>query len=484
MSRILSNLALVALLGGCAAADYQLNETDEPVDPIVVGDTLVLEVSPGREIDDDGTVRAVAATVPTVSFDESMEVDLLRPFTLPGFVTGSTPNPQNRAEVPGTEGPVLASLVFRAPGVSGASLASTASDGTFEVALVDSVYQVTVAPEDPRVAMSTFTLDSPGGLDAIDLELGPGVPVWGRVFEGGTPYADAEVTLISNTGSRGATALTDADGWYEIRAQPGVYTVRTFGIGDGFDPQISAIVTVGEQGLRYDFDYPDLALQTIQARALRPNGTPLALVPYRLRASSLDDFGPEARVEITGVADTLGNIVTRAVRGSYTLEILPDLDLTGLRVTEFEVGAPVDLGDLELAPLATFTGAAIDPFGLPVANAQVRCTELGFGGRTWSTFTSDLGRFSLDAAATSVSCAISPPGDRTDLALTRVTLDPSSAENVVEFLRGRVLEGVVRFEGQPEDLALVEVRDTAGRVWGSTLTDRNGRFSVRVQFPQ
>jgi len=477
----------LALLGLTGCAEYNISAELNPVEPLPVldGDALVLEITPDREFEADGSTRVLAGSVPDPSFDTPILVELQRPFTVPGLVMGQLLNPENRAELPASGGPVQGVISLRTSVLPGSARVATDFDGVFEVPLISSDYQITVAPDDPSMPMSTFTQAVDVDLESLDLVLDQGVPIWGQVFENGAPYVDAQVRAVAATGLVGAPVFTDSQGWYEIRVQPGTYTIRTDGIGDGFDPRLTTVVQVGEQGLRFDFTYPEIELHTVQARVLAPDGDPVAFVPFRLRANSLYDYGSGAQVEITGFSDSLGNIVTRAVRGAYTLEVLADVDseVTSRRVSDFPVETPTDLGDIRLQDLASIGGSVVDPFGGAVANAQVRCTEVGFQGRSWSGFTSDLGFFSLIAADSPLSCAVSP-GARDDLALTRVDIEPGQTDVRVELRRGRPIEGEVRFEGDPESLALVEVRDATGRVWGSGLTDDNGRFSIRVEFPQ
>ncbi|MCB9676848.1 MAG: carboxypeptidase regulatory-like domain-containing protein [Alphaproteobacteria bacterium] len=479
------SIALLALVG---CAEYSLNdaprEVVDPTPPPIETDTLVLQVFPGKQTDSDGTVRAVPASVDDPPYEQPIAVELLRPFTIPGAVSGQVVNPTNRADLPSSDGAVRASLSFRTASLPGTQITSTDVDGLFEVALVSAEYQVTIAPEDPRMPMTTQTVLATSELELLDLGLDQGVPIWGRVFEDGAPYGNAEVVVLSSTGVEGATDVTDPEGWFEIRVQPGVYTVRTRGIGDGLDPVLSDVVAVGPSGARHDFEYPEIELHTVQARAVDPTGDGLSFVPYRLRASTLDAYGTNARVDIEGLSDSQGNIVTRAVAGSYTLEILPSRDLTSRRLSDVVVEAPIDLGDVVLPDLTRITGLVVDPSGVPMPDAQVRCTEVGFAGRSWSAFTRTDGRFEMIAADSPLSCAASPPGSRDDVALTRFQVTPEDQDVVVQYAIGRPIEGTVQFEGEPEEFALLEIRDQTGRVWGTGLTDDDGRFSVRVQYPQ
>ncbi len=483
--------AVLVALAGCSENSLNAAEArDQPAVPVetdVNGDLLTLVVTPGRQTTDDGEVRAVQASLPDPDFDELAEVELLRPFLTGGVVVGSDITPENdRADLPFAATSVPARLSFRSPLVASSVRTSSDLDGVFDVSLVPEEYRVTIAPEDPQIPLTTITLDTFDLPEIVEIELDQGVPAWGRVLENGEPIADAEVVAVSTSGIASAVAHTDEDGWYEVRVSPDTYTIRTSGRGDGFDPTLSRSVTIAELGVRQDFDYTPRDLNTLQARAVDASGDGLPLTPWRLRATSLEGYGSEARVEITGVADTQGNIVTQAVPGTYTLELLAQVGdaRSSRRVTDIQIDSTTTLGDVELRPLVSRSGFAVDPSGNGVPDATVRCTEIGFSNRSWSGFTDPFGAYEIQAGDGPLTCFVSPPGHRDDLALTRVETDPDVPETVTVFEQGRVLNGRVSFEGDPENLALVELRDATGRVWATGLTNSDGEFEVRVQFPQ
>jgi hypothetical protein len=483
-------LLAIALVAGCA--EYSIGAdapraVGPPDETDVNGDLLTLVVTPGTATTPEGEVRAVQASVPDPDFDTFTEVELLRPFLTGGAILGADITPENeRADLPSAPASVPARLSFRSPAVASSVRTSSDLDGLFDIALVPEEYRVTIAPDDPLIPITTVSIDTFDVPAFIEFELDQGVPVWGRVLEDGIPVADAEVIAVATSGIESAVAHTDSEGWYEIRVAPDTYTIRTSGRGDGFDPRLSRSTTVDELGSRQDFEYAARDLNTLQARAVDSSGDGLPFTPWRLRANTLDDYGSEARVELTGVADSQGNIVTQAIPGTYTLELLADVGeaRSSRRVADIRIDSTTILGDVELRPLTTIRGFAVDPSGARVSDASVRCTEVGFANRSWSGFTDEVGAYEIQAGDGGLTCILSPPGERDDLALTRVEMSPDVPEPVTVFAQGRLLEGRVVFEGEPEELALIELRDVSGRVWATGLSDADGRFAVRVQFPQ
>lgn len=482
---MISLLALLML--GCAEYTLADRIDDAPVDPIVDAQSLALVVTPSVDlVAEDGTARKLPVFLQDPVFDEPITVDLPRPFALLGTVRASAPTPGYRASIPGSDGPTHATLHLRTAGLPGVSRAVTGEAGEFGIAAVEASYSVTVTPDDPELPITSFMSDLAAG-QSLDVVLEGGVPLWGRVTDGGEPMPGALVHARTIDGIAGPTAVTDEDGWYHLRVAPGDYSVSTSGSGDGFDPVLTeGPGAVGVNGRRQDFAYVGASLHDVTARVVGPNGGGIGALDFRMRALELFDYPEGAAAEITGTADSRGNIVTQVAAGVWVLDLLPDREhaLTALRVDEITIDEDLELGVLPLAALTRFRGTVVDAAGLVVPDALIACREVGFRGRTWSGFADVNGRFAFDVGSRPASCDVTPPEVRTDLALTRASVDPAASNVRLVLLRGAPLFGEVRFDDRPEPFALVEVQDAAGLVWGSALTDERGEFSLRVNHPQ
>lgn len=486
MTRLPLSILLLGLAGcaaGCAA-DYSLAGLPDTGDlPPDLGEgPLRVLVTPTDAIDADGSARVLPTLLGNPDLERPLAIDLVRPYRLTGTLTVGLPTPSYRAEVPSTDGAYSGRLFLRTPGLPGQVRAATETDGAFAVDVIEGAYTVTLVPDDPMAPMGSFALDVVEGL-VLDQHVQAGLPLYGQVTLAGSPLAGAQVHVETPEGVQGPVATTDADGWYQLNVQPGTWVLRTDGSGDGFDPVLTAPpVAVSTQAVRRDFAYPPRVLHDLAVRVLGPNGQAASGLDFRLRASTLDAFADGAAAEILGNADSRGNIVSRAATGTWVLDLLPGRDdpWTAVRVGPFEIGADVTLPDVTLEPLTLLEGTVIDAVGNGVGGVQVACTEVGFRNRTWSTFTTELGRFELDTTQGSQSCAATPPPGRPDLALTRATTTPSDDRFVLPLATGTPVEGIVTTEGEPEPFALVEIQDLSGRVWASALTDDRGEFAMRL----
>jgi len=349
-------------------------------------------------------------------------------------------------------------------------------------------YQVTVVPDDPRQPLTSFPWSSDDGLN-LDLE--PGGSIFGRVLANGLPLADSAVQLIDAAGVRSAIATSDRNGFYELAAAPGVYTVESIGRSFGEEP-VLAIVDVdhGETATRLDIDYPDLTDVLLDARVVDADGEPLEGITVRFESIVVDGLeGQLASYVVDKVSDEGGAVLARVPAGTYDVRALPPARTNGARHTPVQVLAvradqDVDLGVLSLPPAVEVEGTVADGGETRLPGAVVACREDGYGQRSWSTVTNDEGRFGLQLPKVPVTCAVSPPADRTDLALTRRGFDPADTTSPTLQLRsGLPVSGVVLRDGEPEGFVVVEVRDDAGELLGSALSDEDGAWQLQLPTP-
>lgn len=504
-SALLALSGLVGLLTACSAGSRSsevratVNDPFPPAEEQDVG--LRIDVLPSdlRLPDAEATgfrvlpqtsrplgLRALAGATVDVG-----AIDLRVPQLQTGAVTGFRFNPQIVA-LPGSDTPVVGTVTMRQPGTLQSYAARTDDAGAFALWLVpQEVYRFEIVPDDPLLPAWSTTL--PVGARTVDqqVDLGAGVPVFGRVTTGRGALVGARVHVVDAEGLVSASAVTDVYGLYQVRVSPGTWTVVTEGRERGEDPTLTtAPVTVGDAGAEVDLAYPTVLSQVlVEGRVSSEGGARVPGALVRLTSEALEGFeGLDARWTADVPTADNGTFLARAVPGRYTVEILPPAvdegpDYTPVRFEGVQLTQnSTDLGEVALARLIPVDGRVVDPFEDRVPNAIVSCAERGFDGRGWSTYTEDGGRFSLELPAVPLDCTVEPPGDRPDLAPMRVSLDPAQQPTPrLQLSGGQLVEGVVRFEGEPEPFALVEVRDLDDALLGVGFTDEEtGRFSVRV----
>lgn len=480
MIKPLLTLALV----GCSAESALLDNVEVGTSPdeATVPESYQLVVYPAVERDNEGRIRAFPVRLPTVDFRSSNDVQLQRPVEIPGSVTGLNATPRPRASLPGSVGPVDATVTFRGEEALEDHRSQTDEDGFFTAFVAPGAHEVFVRPASPLVPPTSFAYDvSSGSVAELSIDLRDHTPIWGRVTRGDQPLVDAPVRLVFADGTLGPEVHTDADGWYELRVTEGMNVgLRTRGSGNGIDPMLErAVAPIGPEGLRHDFAYASLPLHTVAGRALTTQQQPLSGVAYRVTSTTLFDY-PDGRVDLTGFTDTNGNVTTRLLAGEYTLSLLMERDqvLTSLE-TPLLVQDDVDLGVLRIEGLASIRGTVGDGYGGVIQGATVSCREVGFLQRSWTTNTGEAGEYNLAVAAGRLLCSASSgdPG----LATSRETFDPRNGSELhFELTAGARITGVVTFEDEPEELALIEVIDGDGNVWGSTLSDEDGAYELRL----
>jgi len=346
-------------------------------------------------------------------------------------------------------------------------------------------YRVTVIPDDPRQPLTSFVWNAS---DELDLDLDPSGSVFGRVLVGDVPLADASVELVDDAGVGSSVATTDGNGFYEIAAAPGTYTVRSLGRSFGEEPTLAVLdVAHGDGSTRLDVLYPPLVDVLVDARVVDAGGEPLSGITVRFESIVLDGLeGRSASFTTDKLTDEGGGILGRLPSGTYDVLVLPPARSGGARHTPIQLDAvrldaDADLGLLELDGAADVEGTVADGGQTRLDGAVVSCREDGYGGRSWSTVTNEEGRFGLQLPMIPVVCAVSPPADRTDLALTRRGFDPADTTSPTLQLRGGLpVSGTVLRDGEPEGLVVVEIRDDAGELMGSALTDEEGSWQIQL----
>lgn len=432
---------------------------------------------------------------------DGAETDLVLdpPVRFDGTVAAYDTSPYRDAGLPGVGGLLSGALVSvrraasvqSANDVTGAATADLAEVGAFHLVLPpDASYVVSYVPNDPELPFRSEPLALLEDA-TVAVDLGAGAAVWGTVTDAdGVPLVGVAVRAVANDGLEGAPALTDAEGDYLLRVEPGAWTIRSEGRSTGRDPVLVEAVTVPAEGRAVDFTYASLDLVSIGGRVVDDRGQGLTSVRVHLKSTALDGY-EDASYDVEVLTNRDGNFDTRALRGAYEVEVVPEreLELSATTLTDVVVAdAFEDLGETVLPSFAQVLGAVLDGNGQAVRGAVVSLREVGYDGRTWSVTSDDNGTFTLMAPRTAVQARIAPPPDRSDLANTRIAFEPSSETAPVFVLSegvaysGTVLAADADGNDQPVPFAVVELVDDHGDRWGAALTDDRGEYAVRVDW--
>ncbi len=500
MSRFIPWLVLACACGGGAGSDALGIEV--PGDELTaVPQGLVLlsvDVYPAevRSETDSTAFRALPQTlIPTdLEVADTMDVgrvNLPAPRVLSGVVTGETVNPFISADLPGDSGPIAAGIFVRRQGTVQSYATRTESDGSFASWVVPaSEYQFAVVPDDPMVPMLSQELPVGANTVAQDVDLGIGVPIYGRIGTASGAMQNGRVHVVDERGFVSASAIANSFGLYQLRVQPGTFDVVSEGRQGGGDPiLVERAMVVGDDGLNVDFEYPtDLDQILVEGEVTASLGPSPNSVVVRFTAESLEGFADgEGRWTWETVAGRQnGRYLDRMLPGVYTVEYIPPTvddgpDFTPVRLVGVDLRSTVVLPTVELLPLVAVEGSVVSQGSAPLAGAQISCSEIGFDGRSWYASTDEEGHFDLDLPGVPVSCIVAPPGTAPGLASARVEIDPAlnTTPTIVLDLGRRVI-GEVTVSGTPETFALVEVRNARGELLGVGLTDEDGEFSVPV----
>ncbi len=442
------------------------------------------------------TLLPQSRILPDIPTDEAFDAGVLTlddPIELTGTVTApgrATVRPA--ASLPGEE--TIVGLPATVRIVESGTLhdyrgASDADGAVTMFVMPGNAYRVTVVPDDPRQPLSAFTWRSD---DPLPLDLDSGSSVYGRVLIGGVALADAQVVLVDEAGATSTAASSDSNGFYELRAQPGTYSVRCLGRSFGEEPELSFVdvEVTADAPTRLDLEYPAVAAMLVDARVVDDDGEPLEGITIRLEALVLDGLeGRVASYVSEKTTDEGGGVLARVPAGVYDVLVLPPPRTGGARLTPVKLDAvridsDTDLGVLALEDGVDVAGTVSDGGEVRLPGAVVACREEGFGQRAWSAVTNENGRFDLDLPRIPVRCTVTPPADRTDLALTRRSFDPADTpEPTLRMGGGLPAFGQVLRDDEPEAFVVVEVRDRDGELMGSALTDEEGSWQIQLPAP-
>jgi hypothetical protein len=418
---------------------------------------------------------------------DSLTIDILPSVSVSGQLVGYSATPYG-AEVPGADETPVDGLVsmIRLGTIAGGSV-STDINGRFSLQVPPSSgYRLSAVPAEDHVlpffVETDTSIEKETDLGVIDL--GYGNPVYGRVTaDNGDSIRGASVQLLSaDSGVMGPRSLTDENGHFILRAQPGEYTVVVSGVIGQAIPTIRIpIEVVEDEGTEVDISVGSISTTAVYGQLFGPKLT-TAQRDVRIRFTSEQLNDSEGSLEIVTETDGDGVFNRSLLAGTWVAELIPpfDSDLAPLQMT-FTVSdgeSMVNLGEIALPELVTFRSVAMDPSGNPVPGVAVNARELGFDGFIRSTTTDPDGWFELAVAPHPMALMLVPPGQ--DLAVTHVMVDPVTDKGSVAMSRGDIVEGRITSGGIGVPFSLLEIRDSGGLLYATSLSDSDGYFSVRM----
>lgn len=422
---------------------------------------------------------------------EALAVELARTTVYPGVVRGFRVNPYADIGVPGEPNvPVQARVEARVEeGISGARL-STDAEGRFSMALPEGLrFQVAIIPEDPaRLPFLVLPTADISRSWVNEITLDYGVPIYGRILlaDGSPPPSATTVALYDPlAGVSGAPVLVDPDGYYQVRATPGeVSLLIDDDDGTGIIPRLQVDVTVeADTPLRRDVTIGTLSAARVRGQVFDEAGRALADAELRFRALALDgvpyptDF--VRRTETDG-----GGVFNRDLAwGSWEVEVIPPYE-SGGNATPQRFTLEVDRGDVVVPDVTLEPPAAVDATvygvdGEPLPGVIVSFTELGYKSWSWTAISDSAGRIALDVPRGPLQITLSPPNG--DAAITTLSAEGPGSLPRLGLRSGQLVDGAVTVDDEPVPYALVELRDPAGALLGTTLTDGGGAFEVLVR---
>ena len=488
-------LLSLAFLVGCSAGSQKMSlegtydETDRESEIA----SFRLDVYPPEDLvdRDNEPIGVLPQSFPDQTTDSPNlgTINLSNPILVSGTLSGYDVTPWLDADLPGSEVTVAAQVSLSKTNTIHSYHVTTDDDGYFSSQIVPgSSYIVSFVPEDPNIPFTSQTVNLPQSKTDLNISLGYGNAIWGLVTDkNDLPMEGVPILAIDDNGITSSTTLTDEQGQYSLRLNEGIYELQALGRKSamGHDPVISVDdVVVDTAGAQVDIVYSNIALTPLGGGVVDEDGSPIDNVTVRFTSTSLEDYADGTATATFDVeTNAYGNFDTRLLPGTYEVQFLPPADgpYTAKSLGQIVFGAEsTNLATETLDSFVEWTGyMTLD--GDLVPNGRVHCTEDAYANRHWSTMADDGGFFSLAVPQSSIECVATPPGSRTDLAITKVELSLSEDTSLdLEFEEGVVITGTLMLDELPIHLAVLEVRDSNNNLYALALSQEDGSFAFRL----
>jgi protocatechuate 3,4-dioxygenase beta subunit len=142
-----------------------------------------------------------------------------------------------------------------------------------------------------------------------------------------------------------------------------------------------------------------------------------------------------------------------------------------------------DLGDITLSARVQLEGLVVDTAGAPLGGVVVAIEEAGFDHYVYTATTDVQGAFTCNVPDTALIVRFMPSNDR-GVAITPFSLPrPSEGPSTYPLGAGALIAGNASASGSPLPFAVIEVKSPSGESLGTTVTDTNGRYALRIAAP-
>jgi hypothetical protein len=487
MRHITARVFLAMLIVGCSAEklSFDTGGAFGGAELDLGGDQLRIDVYPSSATPELGPQTWVASK--DVDWT-ALDVEVSPPVTVSGTVLGYRITPHG-AEIPGIAGsPIDAQVTLIRPGTINAITVVTDADGRFEAEVAPARgYQLRIIPsEDPTIPIRIDTQQAfTDATELGEIDLGSGQPIFGNVrFTGGDPVAGIDVRIEDpSTGVLGPTASTDDNGHFLLRAETGTWNVLVGGNPGTTLPTRREEVTISaEDDGEITVDLGTISPVQLAGQVFDADGNNRQKdIKVRLTSADLTETDGDLVVETETDGDGLFN---RAILpGNWTMEFVPPFDSDRSPLAQ-DVFIPTDsttitLESVLLPDRVRLIEVVRDADGHPVPNAVVNAKEIGFDRYIYSVTADSEGEVRMELPAGPLSFMLIPPSGSS--AVTHLEADASISRIDLRLVNGERVSGVVRTGNSPVPFAFVEIRDVSGELYGSTLTDGDGRFTVRVE---
>jgi protocatechuate 3,4-dioxygenase beta subunit len=345
----------------------------------------------------------------------------------------------------------------------------------------------------------------PDEIVTLDVKLVRGGDVSGKVTDAtGAPVAKAEVRAFAPFSPTAVSvAETDAEGRYRLlRLRPGDYSVKATASNAESGAPSQDGVRPGTEGVDFRLEpFPAVTGHVVDQAGRAVSSYTLALTPIDRRPDPGSVKRPSAvkTMRAIDVKDDGGFFRVPFVDpGRYVVDLkAPGQAPTRGEEVEIRSGADQDLGQLVIRAGGRVTGVVLDDRGLPVPDVDVLLARIGGGAvppldpvkslsgkavdASFAGRTDGVGRYRLDAVAQGQYLIRFDSPRHVPSAPAQVNVMDGDETNYEARLRrsGGISLTVRNTGGEPIPHALIEVRDTDGRLIPSGKgTEKIGRTGI------
>jgi len=474
---------------GCA--DYVLEES-------AYGSAPSMDASDYRRLRLDITPSNASEDILPQSFwiDESfdwqnLDLSLQQSTTIVGNITGYTIYPYIDVSIPGEQVPVEAQIQIQMPNAINGAIVNSDVSGNFEIIVPSgSDYQMSITPLSPQnvpyLVLEDMRFESEPA--PMDVDLGEGLPIYGRVLDYSDDRSATAQLIDSHTGIKGPQVDLAENGYFQLRA-PSMRSdliVRIQGGDNTVFPTVDIPLRLEEQdddGFRLDVELGNLDIATVFGRIVN-----LDQIAYADRSTiifeSVELTDTVGSIVVETNNDLNGNFTVHLLDGTYKMTVIPPYSENSISSpTSVDIIIDADhlgLGDIVLPERITVTGTILEQDGMPSADTTIQFKDVNYANTIHSTTTDETGRFTIKVPPVLMQTSILPntPNSAIQNFETDLRGDIQSFEWMLQ--SGQPLSGVANQQGYAVPFALIEVFQGDQKL-ATGLTGENGEFDFQIQ---